>query len=415
MRKDISIGGIVGSDSFKTTNTIINCTYQGEIIAYGGPPQKSGESAIDAGGIIGTCTYNTSIVNCAFNGTIQIFEGYIGDLGGIVGYLGENCSPIENCYSIGEIIVDNAGYIGGICGSSDANINNCYSTINITVNDEFSKIGGIAGTLYDGNGRCLYYIGNIDTSFMYETNDIGSIFGVVYSNYDNINQIQYCYYNSEILEAVGGGTPYANVSFYNTEDLKKSSSFIGFDFNAEWSMGNKEYPYPILKTAVYTFPNIINSNDYSSNSEKSNNTNINLTQTEIENAFVQSVIKNSIDEIKPYFYPTANDILNNAYNKGEDNSVLADLHCALNEFYNDVENPLGNNINISKKNFDLSSKEQYELTNQILDDIYETDKNVQINSIEYSEFKYSTDEYSNNCTLIMVDTTEGTYLLAIDY
>lgn len=126
-KADISLGGIVGKDSFKTNNSITNCTFQGEIIAYGGSSVRSGTSSIDVGGIIGTCTSNTSINNCTFNGLIQIEDGYIGSLGGIMGLLGEKCSAINNCYSIGKIIADEVYNLGGVCGRADVDIYNCYS------------------------------------------------------------------------------------------------------------------------------------------------------------------------------------------------------------------------------------------------------------------------------------------------
>ncbi len=405
-KEDISIGGIVGKDSFKTNNSIQNCTYQGEIIAKSSLKKQSGTDSIGFGGIVGMCYSNTSVESCTFNGTIRVEEGYVDDVGGIVGYLGEYCSPISNCYSIGKIISDEVLYLGGICGSSDVDINNCYSTCVIDVNSKADCIGGIVGHIYNGEVKSTYYIGSINSA----ADKFGAIVGAVYSDYDTVNQIQYCYYSSEKLDAVGDGKPYANVQKLSLDEMKKKDNFTGFDFDSKWRMGNKDYPYPVLSGSSYKFSNL-NYTDILADVDNKGDTNKKYNISDIEYAFKQSIINNSVDEIKPYFYPKADEILKNAQSKGQDNSVLADMNCVLDDFYYDETHPLGKNVEIKKGHIDSSDTK--ELTDSIINDIHDIDKSVNIQSIEYSEFEYSTDTYDLNCMLIILKTDNGAYLLAI--
>lgn len=213
--------------------------------------------------------------------------------------------------------------------------------------------------------------------------------------------------------AVGNGTPYANATFLSLDEMKNKDNFIGFDFEINWNMGNKEYPYPVLSGAFYKFANPIYADnvDYSDSNAKDNSGKPH-TVSDIERAFVQSVIKNSMDEIKPYFYPKADMILKSAYQKGEDVSILADLNCVLDEFYYDEEFPLGNDVQIKKGYFDPSYKS--ELTNSVINDVHDIDNSANIQSVEFSKFEYYSETYDASCTLIILQTENGAYLLAID-
>lgn len=395
--KAIDLGGIIGKDSFKTTNTISNCTYIGKITGYGTSSRKK---SIDVGGIIGDAYAFTTIENCSFSGDIEIAEGYVTSMGGVVGSLNENCSAINNCFSTGTLIADETSYFGGICGSADVDIYNCYSTCSLDVKTQVNNIGGIAGWVYDGIINATYYYGDIKT----EADSVGTIAAEVHSDNNITNQIQYCYYNSNDISAVGDGTPFANVVKLSDDEMNSEASYVGFDFENIWSMGNSEYPFPVLKGSHYS-PSTYNASDSdNSNSQRSYNI------SDIEAAFKQSIANNSIDDIKPYIYPQAQEILDSAYNKGEDDSVLADLHCTIDGFYSD-EKQLGNDTIIKKVNNDFNESD---LSEQIFEDINNVSNTDDIISIEYSGFEYSTSVYDSSCTLIIVKTENGAYLLAID-
>lgn len=393
---DTSLGGIIGEDSFKTNNSITNCTFQGEIFACGG------STSTDVGGIIGKCKAETSISNCTFNGDITIEKGRISCVGGIVGYLGEKCSAIYNCYSLGRMIADTVGSLGGICGKSDVDIYNCYSACTLDVTTKAANIGGIVGRIYDGTIKSTYFIGDIRSA----ADNFGAIAGLVSSDNEIVNQIQYCYYSSEKLNAVGDGKPYANVIRLEMDEMGKKDNFVGFDFNLVWSFGTKDYPYPVLNISTYKFTNFI--------SDTKNIQNYN-SLSDVEYAFKQSVLKNSIDEIKPYIYPKAYEILKNSYSKGEENSVLADLNCGIDEFYQNAEYHMGNDVQIKNDYIGLETEEENELTDLILKDIYDVDKTAEIESIIYSAFELNSKTYDGSCMLIIVQTDSGAYLLAIDF
>lgn len=392
------VGGIIGTDAFKTTNRISNCTYRGKITAHGTSEIKN---SIYVGGIIGDAFAFTTIENCAFSGEIEVVDGYVASLGGVVGYLGEKCSDLNNCFSTGSFIADEVGDFGGICGSACKNIYNCYSSCSIDVKSQVKNVGGIVGSLENGTVKSVYYNGAIKTS----AEKVGAIAAYVYSDYNTVNQLQYCYYSQSDISAVGDGTPYANVAMLSTDEMNSKKNFNGFDFENVWSMGNGKYKFPVLKSSYYS-PTTYDVSDTEDN-ESQRTYNI----SDIESAFKQSVLNNSVDYIKPYLHPKAQEILNNAYNKGQDTSVLADLNCTIDGFY-DESKQFDNNTTLKKSstNFDES-----DLSDMIFEDINDVSGTDDITAIAYSEFKYSTDACDSSCTLIIVKTqNNGAFLLAID-
>ena len=164
-----SVGGVVGDGSYVD---LINVYYSGEIIGTGGCTggivgyingniancynlgDIAGTTDISnsgqIGGVVGNCTYDTTISDCYNLGSVT-GEGYY--IGGIVG----EGSTITNCYNSGNIS-GTGNYLGGISGRSNT-ITNCYNTGNISGN----CCGGISGT---GNVTNSYNNGIImgDTS-----------------------------------------------------------------------------------------------------------------------------------------------------------------------------------------------------------------------------------------------------------
>ncbi len=242
-----SVGGLV---NYASSNSITNCSYEGNIKLT--CPEQSQYSA---GGIVCYIEGNAVVRDCSFNGTIEVIDSYLNRVGGIIGGISGENSIIEKCYSEGNITLTKSentteyAYVeymnvGGICGFSDAKIFDCYSTINIKNSDKGynQNLGGIVGSL---RGSCekTYYNGTIDSNA--DENSIGGIAGTYKSN-SEANQLQYCYYSLNIANAVGDGTPFANVYPLSEEDMQNQESYYGFDFETTWKMGNDNYQYPVL-------------------------------------------------------------------------------------------------------------------------------------------------------------------------
>lgn len=402
--ENICIGGIIGKDNFNSANSISNCTYQGDIIIYGDSNQLSPSETIDVGGIIGRCSNETYIENCTFNGTIDVLDGFVDSVGGIVGDLKNNGFGISGCYSLGEISTYESSDIGGICGYSESDVHDCYSACTINVNFEVENIGGLVGTLSDGfKIYNAYFSGKIESAAKY----FGAIAGKVYNTSNIVNQLQYCYYNSENLNTTGDGTPYANVQLLSDDDMRNKKNFIGFDFNSVWEMGTGDYPYPVLINSFYKFSD---SNINKVDANEANNNTFNVS--DISYAFEQSVKKNSYDEIKPYVYPKAQEILDSAYAMGEDNSALVEMNCVLEDFYYDPEYPLGSDIELKGG---YSSFTNDEFAGYIKDDLTKIDPSIKYKSILFEEYEYSNNDFDSSCMLIILDTEDGAYLLGISY
>lgn len=136
---------------------------------------------------------------------------------------------------------------------------------------------------------------------------------------------------------------------------------------------------------------------------------------EIENAFIQSVQNNSIEYVEDYLFPQAHEILNYAKSKGEDNSALADLEIGIDEFYNDIDHPLGGRILISKEYMDLDAEDKESLYDSISTDLAEYDSSIALRDLHLTEFRYSSEKFDNSVTLLIIETDDGIYLLGFDW
>ena len=192
------------------------------------------------------------------------------DGGGIAGCIYEN-TVITECCNYGSIkgISRSApisiGGIAGVAGFPNAEITDCFNSASLSLNTGFSnaEIGGIVGSSLDiAINRC-YNAGQLACKAG-ELDYIGGIIGDV--NNSPSNSIVDCYYNTTSDVAVGcvpilkdrDVEIYINISAesLNTALMQERSSFIGFDFLSIWRMGDKEYPFPILRTIGDYLPNI---------------------------------------------------------------------------------------------------------------------------------------------------------------
>lgn len=224
-------GSIAG---YVSDGTIINCYNTGTVT-----------SDDIVGGIVGYATGSSTIENCHNTGTIMSAD----EAGGIVGSLSD-AGNISNCYNSGAIMSDDEA--GGIAGSlSDAgSISNCYNAGTITSDNQ---AGGIAGSMQYGVAVTNCY--NIGTV-------IGDSFSCGIVGYISGNgTITNCYYLDRLaLGSYEGGETIR----CTLEDMMSQNTFSGFDFEAVWTMGNEEYPLPVLQSSgIPTIPAEENASDFS--------------------------------------------------------------------------------------------------------------------------------------------------------
>lgn len=143
------VGGIAGV----STGTIENCLNTASVTA-------SGEYA---GGMAGQCT-GGSITGCGNTGAVAL-SGDDRYAGGIAGHI--KACAITDCYNQGEVSglrTDSRVFLGGIVGYAGDNygqgssLTNCYSTGAITVTEETSNFGAIAGWMYNSTAENCYYL-----------------------------------------------------------------------------------------------------------------------------------------------------------------------------------------------------------------------------------------------------------------
>ena len=147
---------------------------------------------------------------------------------------------IECCYNTAEISAQsfaNVACAGGIAGVAE-NIKNSYNTGSVIGASDYLEVGGIAGEIQNGTiDACysygtLYYVGNSDDVTGYMGNIAALLMGT--------SKVTNCYYFGLADEGIGGYEETASfeVKACTAEEMKKQSTFVGFDFENIWEMGN---------------------------------------------------------------------------------------------------------------------------------------------------------------------------------
>lgn len=171
-----SFNGVYDGGNNSITNLYISqCEAQGGLFALAcdatiknisvfGEIDTHGED--DYGGVIGNIN-NSTVINCAFNGTVS--GG--GCVGGIIGRIWRS-GTVESCYFNGDLIAKSINSerhsIGGIAGAMTAGyqeqvqnitIKNCYAVGNMTASTPY-MIGGIAGSADKSNNDSNFITAN---------------------------------------------------------------------------------------------------------------------------------------------------------------------------------------------------------------------------------------------------------------
>ena len=135
-------------------------------------------------------------------------------------------------------------FAGGLVGANYGGIiSNCYATGNVTAICYRSYAGGLVGYDYGGSITNCYATGNVDA-----LSNAGGLIGD--QGYDTI--ITNCYRLK--TQTITGSTINESGTPLSESDMRKQSSFVGWDFDTIWAIDpnvNNGYPYlrPVSENA----------------------------------------------------------------------------------------------------------------------------------------------------------------------
>lgn len=248
-----SIGTVAGT---VYNSTIFNCSSSGKIELT-----ICEDDGCSVGGVIGYLSENSVLSNCVNESEIKLvqiekeetenddFEFGFGlpgvatitsDIGGIAG--AGFRAELSKCINKGTITAEQlatANY-GGIIGSFDSLISDCGNVGDISItnntNNKYSTMGGICGESYSITN--CYNVGNTTTTASLAK--VGAISGAAADNSVFTN----CYYNNQMDCAVSNSVDcvFNNVKSFSAEEMKKQSTFEGFDFENVWTISDGGTP-----------------------------------------------------------------------------------------------------------------------------------------------------------------------------
>ena len=223
-----NVAGIVGFANCSHA-PITECVNKGSILGNNG-----------VGGIAGGAPQRTTdklvIRSCMNEGSVTAEVNFSGDAysaGGIVGWI---TGDVEMCANTGTITSKRIA--GGIVGDTDEAcfVTDCYNSG--TVTSEY-EAGGIVALVLPNNTLARCY----NTGTVSAPDSAGALIGAAYN--PSALSVSNCYYlNTSCPQADSVcGTPLTSAQ------LQNQASYVGFDFNAVWTMdGNESYPYAELRS-----------------------------------------------------------------------------------------------------------------------------------------------------------------------
>ncbi|WP_163172016.1 fimbrillin family protein [Bacteroides sp. 51] len=143
-----------------TNTTVFNCRTESKTEGgYSG--DVNGGAANKVGGLIGTATGTSTLINCYSYVRVEGKGEYIG---GLIGY---SEASITHCFAKGEIDCAAGTLVGGLAGYMAGSMQYCYAQGKVT---GYSKVGGLVGEL-DGEVSQCYSSGRAAGS------EAGGLFG----------------------------------------------------------------------------------------------------------------------------------------------------------------------------------------------------------------------------------------------
>ncbi|MCR5502854.1 MAG: InlB B-repeat-containing protein [Lachnospiraceae bacterium] len=228
-----------------------NCVNNADIEADGGP----------AAGIALTYTSyaNTKslhMAHCINKGKIKgrSAAGVIYNMGG----------TISQCANYGDLEITNttnrtasAGVVGSAHQAVPLVINDCFNAGNITIKTGTNMtFGGILGWDKSKNGSTRKDGLNLEVKNCYNVgkfvnkgsdNTIGSFIGEISGSSGDTTINGNHYLTGTASSAIGkGGKSDYKVSKHSDADMKKASTYTGWDFDEVWTMGTGDYKYPVF-------------------------------------------------------------------------------------------------------------------------------------------------------------------------
>ena len=259
-----SIAGQITSQESIIYNVSVSGKVKGEDIDVDRDLYLGSEGS-SIGGITG-CNYGT-ILNTSFSGDVS--GDY--DIGGLVAF---NAGTIKNSATSGSVTGDGSSGIGGFVGfnvsypqiNAHAIIENSYSSSNVYADSQYVSIGGFIGESHGGTIINCYSVGYVSQN---EGEFNGSFIGERSGSDESQINLTNCFWNTDTsgnIRGLGGdsnekiGYP-SNVgewtlSGLSSADMKKKSSFKGWDFENVWTIEEgKSYPtLRNVKVAISDMP-----------------------------------------------------------------------------------------------------------------------------------------------------------------
>lgn len=143
---------------------------------------------------------------------------------------------VDNCFNSGTINMDlnydeiesgrYATYIGGICGSPDTN--SLHGVGLYAVLKNVYNIGEVSGTVNGG-----------------VENEIPSYVGGILSYNDNAHFSNI--YNIDKVSGIGNTNESTQIKQLSYSEMRLKNSYVGFDFESIWEMGDGGYSYAVLQ------------------------------------------------------------------------------------------------------------------------------------------------------------------------
>ncbi len=241
-RTDLSgaglFGHVIGSNAIVKNLTLEDCSITAKFLV---------------GGIVGYLKGN--VINCHFNGKVLAI---LYRAGGIVGEV-TGASLIDLCSNTGRI--DSQAHAGGIAGVVDGScaLSRCYNSGRPSSSD---YSGGIAAYINSGEVRNCYNVGYIAgyahmggiTGYLSRTSSIKNCYSAGYMN-GSLNNPATGDSEGTVINYYGLSHPTG--SGITLEQMRHQETFIGFDFDAMWEMGEGER-FPHLRNMPYVFTNGVN-------------------------------------------------------------------------------------------------------------------------------------------------------------
>lgn len=262
--KTLFLGGVCGRNWHK----ISNCTVSGTIAvndivgAVGGVVGGGGEKSI-------VNCINKSRIEVTTKGKVQSNDGGFNAVGGVVG----NGGSLSGCANLGSVKVtgyysDSTFYYGsgisvrvGGVGGYPSDCTDCYNAGSVEASESIVStgssspssslyLGGIAGDIF-WIKNC-YNVGTVKGTASAEGGSdphsyeyIGAVAGYFSSYYaENVKNN----YSADIGLMPFSSQSGTNCKILDLSAMQSKDSFAGFDFTEIWKIGNKNYPYPIIKS-----------------------------------------------------------------------------------------------------------------------------------------------------------------------